>query len=166
MKHCKKTKFLPMKAIAAILFLFVNVSFVFSQVNINPFDCGLTYGYDAAGNRVIRLVVQCAPPPMSGKTDTTESAASRQAPDQRDTLISQIQVTLYPNPTSGKFVLDFTQPIDNLEVMVVNGNGQVMLNQKTSGQKIPLDISTFAAGVYYVKVYTTKQEFAKIVLKN
>ena len=131
---------------------------------INPLDCGLTYGYDAAGNRVTRLRVACG---FSSKMDETDSSNYQPSEHgQQDTLFSEIEVSVFPNPTSGKFMLDFTQYLEFIQVIVVSNTGQVMLDQKTAGQQIPIDISNLSAGLYYIKLYTTKKEFAKIVVKK
>jgi hypothetical protein len=157
-----------MKAkVILIICIMLSVNLAFSQgISVNPSDCGLTYGYDAAGNRIIRFIVSCTGL-ESHKTDETSDTTSQQSGHSaKDTLFSEIEVNLYPNPTSGKFTLDFNQPLNFVQVVVINNNGQIMLTVKTAGQQIPIDISSFSAGVYYVKLYTTKKEFAKIVVKK
>ncbi len=142
-------------------------NFSFCQgVQLNPLtDCGLTYGYDAAGNRTFRVVVECGH--SSHKTDETDGLNYGQPPHtDQDTLISQIEVSLFPNPTSGPFTLSFNQMIDYLEIVIVNSNGQIVRKEKTSGQQIPVDISGLSAGVYHVRLYTTKETFSKIVVKK
>lgn len=156
------------RKIACIFWGLILSSLLFSQgiTNVNPLtDCGLTYGYDAAGNRVFRVLVQCGY--ASGKTDETDSLNYLQpANPVKDTLISQIQVSLFPNPTTGPFTLSFNQVVDYLEIMIVNSSGQIVRNEKTSGQQIPVDISGLSAGVYYIRLYTTKEQFSKIVVKK
>lgn len=151
-----------MKTTLFIISLFISVSSSFSQT-INAFDdCGLTYIYDAAGNRTARLWIPCNT--GSHKTDETEQTSVN--PSKQDTLLTEIQLNVYPNPTGGKFVLDFNQYLENINFVIVNASGQTIRQQKTSSKQIPVDISALAAGTYYLKIYTAKKNFQSVVVKQ
>lgn len=65
------------------------------------------------------------------------------------------QLTVYPNPTSGKFVL-----VGQGQIMFYNAFGEVVLNQKSDSNRFGLnefDFSSQPKGVYVYRVYTDKK---------
>ncbi len=76
-------------------------------------------------------------------------------------------VSLYPNPSSGRVVLDVEQSrFDKSTVVVYNVTGQIILNQKFSQNKINLNLENQASGMYYVKVRTGNKETIKKLVLN
>ncbi len=80
--------------------------------------------------------------------------------------IQTADLSIYPNPTTGKFnlVLDLNaDKMVNLEV--VNALGQVVerLNSVKSNQTVTMDLSNEATGMYYVRVFTNNQVVVKKV---
>ncbi len=75
---------------------------------------------------------------------------------------SKVKLKVYPNPTSdNQITVDFTENTEG--VSVVNLLGQTVFQQKTIGQnRLQLDISTWAKGVYFVKT-TENTEGVKFV---
>jgi Secretion system C-terminal sorting domain len=71
-------------------------------------------------------------------------------------------IKIYPNPSAAsQITLDFAA--DTEGVAVVNALGQVVFQQKTGGQnRLQLDISTWAKGLYFVKT-TGNTEGVKFV---
>jgi Secretion system C-terminal sorting domain len=71
-------------------------------------------------------------------------------------------IKIYPNPSAAsQITLDFAADAEG--VSVVNALGQVVFQQKTMGQnRLQLDISTWAKGVYFVKT-TENTEGVKFV---
>ena len=79
--------------------------------------------------------------------------------------VMQNQFSLYPNPTSGLLILELAtaQPA---EVTVFNALGQQIL-QKTvakTDEKVQLDLSKVAKGIYLVQVQTEKQVVVKKIV--
>ena len=76
---------------------------------------------------------------------------------------------LYPNPTTGKTLVlgDFGQPTD-LTVRLTNTIGQTMLTQNLANVThlyLPLDLSMYAEGVYFVTLQTADgQVIRKVIL--
>ena len=74
------------------------------------------YDYDAAGNRVLRYIIQmnCAPPPPPDSTLTNQEAEELESLDPLNSLtpeyyvetIAQIEIKIYPNPTTEKITLE------------------------------------------------------------
>lgn len=62
----------------------------------------------------------------------------------------------FPNPAKDKLsveISDSGRPIDNGQVDLYNAFGRLVLTQHFSGNKTILDISGFASGIYFVKVF-------------
>ena len=61
------------------------------------------------------------------------------------------KVSLYPNPASGRIVLDGLQD-GEAEVRIHDLSGRLVLTRRASGPTTALDISALAPGCYVVKV--------------
>jgi hypothetical protein len=60
-------------------------------------------------------------------------------------------VTLYPNPTEGTVTVTFTgQEVLSHSVKVIDNLGRVLYNHSFEGQAIQLDLSSQAAGMYFI----------------
>ena len=72
-------------------------------------------------------------------------------------------IMLYPNPNNGTFTIDWnTNDSKSAEVMDVTG--RVILSTTNSANHINMDMSNFANGVYYVKLYSdASTEVIKVV---
>jgi minor extracellular serine protease Vpr len=73
----------------------------------------------------------------------------------------KLDVVVYPNPSEGKFVLDYTarnnQPI-HVEVFDVTGNRvfiQLNVDVQTGQNYLPIHLSNLSKGLYFVKVNAT-----------
>ncbi len=76
-------------------------------------------------------------------------------------------VSLYPNPSSGKVVLDVEQVgFNETTVAVYNVTGQTLLNQKFSQKQIQLNLENQVSGMYYVKVTSGNNEVIKKLVLN
>jgi len=73
-------------------------------------------------------------------------------------LMSNLSV--YPNPTNGKFTVNISNTVAlDMTLELVNISGQVVYRNEVKAAYIyneDIDASTFAKGVYYLKVNTTK----------
>jgi Secretion system C-terminal sorting domain/FG-GAP repeat len=67
------------------------------------------------------------------------------------------QISLFPNPTSGKFTIDLGREYDELKVSVKNINGQdIEVNEEGFSQLSTVDISNMPAGVYFIEIKSGK----------
>lgn len=64
------------------------------------------------------------------------------------------EVSIYPNPTSGIFNVEFSQDTENTTVEVLNLMGKVIFNENVTTSKLTLDLSNEAKGIYLVKITT------------
>lgn len=119
--------------------------------------CGLVYTHDAAGNRTQRKFV-CNN--SAGATPLAVTANGQQLNGQ------DIQVDrLYPNPTTGRFTVHFTQALTMAQVILTDMEGHVLQQRIANGNEIEFDISAFAPGVYSLKILAGKHPFTYKVLK-
>ena len=72
-------------------------------------------------------------------------------------------VKLLPNPTKGEFVLDL--PNGELKkIVVTDALGKLIRQAETKENTVQMDLSSFADGVYYVRIKSgDKQTVVKLV---
>jgi hypothetical protein len=97
--------------------------------------CGIQYTYDAAGNRTKQEYI-C----------TTGCATCRQAVNVQQTSV------LYPNPTTGKFSVRFTEVLKNAIISLTDVQGKILQQLKGNGYQLDFDISSYSAGTYFLKI--------------
>lgn len=80
---------------------------------------------------------------------------------------SEISVSVFPNPSAGLVNLSFAAPIPELNVEIINANGQTILSQKFTDQNsVTLDLSTQAKGLYFIKINNgSRQVVRKVVVE-
>lgn len=63
-------------------------------------------------------------------------------------------LNLYPNPTNGIINLDIdpSQSIDNMEAILYNVTGQLLLSKPITNHHFSIDLSTLAKGTYYLNI--------------
>ena len=75
-------------------------------------------------------------------------------------------VNIYPNPTSGRINVVVNNGNNINEVVVLDITGNVLMSESVNTNNISLDLSSFAKGLYLVKVVTAEDSFVKkVVLK-
>ena len=80
------------------------------------------------------------------------------------------KITLAPNPTNDIAVLDmaFSETVD-LKVQVVNVMGQILFEtfkNRTSEERIDLDMINYASGMYFVRISVDNQTVVKKLMKG
>lgn len=149
-----------------ILFLIVFVSgcLVSYSQSLPLNTCGVVYTYDAAGNRTQRAYVcnnSVSPGVVGGKDLVLRDSAFTAT----DTIGIQQVTALYPNPTTGQFVVTFTKALSNAVVTVVNVNGQVMQSSRQSGYRVQFDVSGASPGVYFIVIKDGANTISQKVIK-
>lgn len=66
-----------------------------------------------------------------------------------DSIVSN---KIYPNPTKGVFYLEFATALKKQKIKVLDANGRLVKVLEGSGNRISIDISDKAAGIYFVQV--------------
>lgn len=139
-----------MKHIIFIFILVMSLTKSYTQLPANT--CGVVYTHDAAGNRTQRVYV-C----NNGARTETVSQNKDEA----------VQVTaLYPNPTTGQFRISFTKALQHAQVIFIDLGGHVMQQRSVSGNLLDFDISSFPAGVYWIKIADGDNRLVYKVIKQ
>lgn len=152
------------------IFIISIIAFVFSFESIAqqlPLGtCGIVNVYDAAGNRTKRVYFcnnGIDPYPLKNQTSSNEPE-----PIVKKNEKSEFEYVdaLYPNPTSGRFFVTFSKNLTNASVRITDNNGKTLTQFKANGNKVDFDLSTFAAGVYYVRIEEDGKVITKKVIKQ
>lgn len=104
--------------------------------------CGVVYTYDAAGNRTQRTYL-C--------NNGSRIAYAPVVAENTTTSVQQV-TQLYPNPTTGRFTVSFSQPLKNATVILLDIAGNILLQSRKSGNQVLFDLSSYKAGAYIVRV--------------
>jgi PKD repeat protein len=59
---------------------------------------------------------------------------------------------IYPNPTTGKFIVIFAGK-DSHEVKIISGMGNIIEQKQSTGEFMEFDLSGFAKGIYFVQAF-------------
>lgn len=116
-----------------------------SQAQSGPEICHIVYSYDAAGNRIKREY-KCER--TSGPSD----------PDiWRDPTIF---TKIYPNPTTGVFTGEFSEPVSEATFIITAMSGVVVLQHELTqaANSITFDISAQVPGNYLLHVWALGRE--------
>lgn len=167
------------KILVSLLF-FISASTAFSQ-QIPVGDCGIVYIYDANGARVKRVyfcnngtdpypVARVANELMAQKSNATESddgtSDNVDEISTKNTVAFQSIDALYPNPTSGLFVISFRTAVTDAQIIITDGSGKVVKKTTGSGPKLSFDISPLATGVYYISIQEKGSVITKKIVKQ
>ena len=82
--------------------------------------------------------------------------------------ITNYELRVYPNPTTGELTINNEQLIiNNVEVFDVYGRKQKAEGRKQKAEsEMVLDVAHLGSGIYFIKVYTEKGVFVEKVIKN
>jgi len=73
-----------------------------------------------------------------------------------------ITINLYPNPTDGDFTIEFSELIIG-KIEITNNIGQIVQKVKITDKKMSFNLSKQQSrGIYFVKIYSDKNELLKI----
>lgn len=80
-------------------------------------------------------------------------------------LALENNISLFPNPTTGKVRMNLTRPLEEIMLEVINHAGKVVYkNTYRSTTGVDIDLSKFALGIYEIKVQSiTKIAIFKVV---
>jgi subtilisin family serine protease/PKD repeat protein len=127
-----------------------------------------THVFSEAGTYTVSLTVFNAD--GCSDTHTTEIVVSGQLPSSsKDFTIPQWDITLFPNPTQDKLMINFAlEETQNLTYKVVDIYGRNIISstaQDYSNAQISIDMSKVSAGIYYVVFENKEQQLVKKVVK-
>ena len=77
-----------------------------------------------------------------------------------------VNMKLYPNPTKGEFVIDFSKSINELEILIYDINGRVVEEYKLENKsRINLNPKV-SAGLYFIKIISSSQSIIFKLIKK
>lgn len=140
--------------IALLTFLLVVAGEIFGQSGIPNGSCGIAYTYDAAGNMVKReYLCNNSGRIMSSMATNMDMATQKVPKGAGDAQTFHVVTTLYPNPTTGRFVVHMAKSLDKASVELVNVQGSVVSKFIMSGTLLHFDLSEKPSGLYFIKIY-------------
>ena len=140
-----------MKIILTCIISVLSVTAISQQLPANT--CGIVNVYDNAGNRTKRVYFcNNGPAYPARKVQATEE-------------IQQVDA-LYPNPTTGKFVVTFSRALSKATVYIIDVNGKSISRFIASGNVVEFDLSTSPAGVYFIRIDDAGNIILKKVIKQ
>jgi hypothetical protein len=75
-------------------------------------------------------------------------------------------VSLYPNPTTGKVTIDLGKEFENLNIELTDVNGRLLISEsENKSQLITLDIDR-PKGIYFLKISSDKQYYVTKIIKH
>jgi hypothetical protein len=108
----------------------------------------VSYGYDASGNRISR-VITLPPPSKAPKAEPTDIE------EVYDEVLKDFSVKIYPNPTKGELTVEIEQlPEDKTASLWLYSLQGKLILQRTGLQSGTerLNISNQPAGIYLMKI--------------
>ncbi len=120
--------------------------------------CGIVCTYDASGNRLKRVYF------CNNGVDPYPSRAKLQ--ETKTTTEAQLIDALYPNPTTGRFVVTFSKELRNASVTLTDMNGRQVRQFKGSGYQLNFDVTGLANGTYIVRINDNGLIITKKVVKQ
>jgi sucrose-6-phosphate hydrolase SacC (GH32 family) len=83
-------------------------------------------------------------------------------------LLTIYPITLYPNPSSGEFIIDFPESDDIISISVFDIMGKSLqpLKYFESPGKIRLDMSDHSNGIYFIRIFMAGEVYHAKVLKE
>jgi|GEM_PF-4948656 len=80
--------------------------------------------------------------------------------------LSEQGISLYPNPTNGRLVLEFDQVKQINQITIFDITGKQILERSNLQAKEVIDLSDFRSGMYFITIRTDKEVITTRVIKN
>jgi serine protease len=85
-----------------------------------------------------------------------------------ETSLNGITLDFYPNPVSNSLTIDFSSntPPDDLSIELINALGITIFTSEKGTRNTTIDMSSYSAGIYYVKLNSGNSIVSKKIIKN
>ena len=137
-------------------FLFFMFSLLFAGILLAQQN--IKFAYDPAGNCISRTIVlgpNGAPNRAPDNVPQLDTEVEEEAaPTFVEQLTADLQVKIYPNPTRGFLQVEIigNENDNKTQIAVFNQNGQQVIATQSSGQLTSVDMSSFPAGIYILRL--------------
>jgi len=124
------------------------------------------YTYDANGNRTQMSISSARHLNPNGSSNNNSSDTTKDSIAGRE--VSQYGLSVYPNPTSRSITLSISnlKSGEDATIYLSGSTGNILYTTKTSVTPFQINMQSYAAGVYYVKVVIDKHELYYRVVKT
>jgi len=121
----------------------------------------VSYGYDAAGNRVSRTIAFY-------RSDSVSAPVDEEQPVVYSEMLSDIEVKIYPNPTKGllKVEIGHLQDQQTAQIRLYSLSGSLIISRQTIDGTTEMDISGQATGIYVMKITAGKYQTEWKIIKK
>ena len=123
----------------------------------------VSYGYDAAGNRVSRTIVYQSPPPRSAPAPKEE-----EPPVVYSEVLSDIELKIYPNPTDGLLKVEILNLPEEqtANIWLYNLSGRLITLLRGITGFVDVDISGQPQGTYLMKIVAGEYQTEWKIIKK
>jgi hypothetical protein len=81
--------------------------------------------------------------------------------------IEFLELKVFPNPTSGKFKIEWPDSKRNIHLLIYNSMGQkITVQSKTINHEIQIDLSNNPTGIYFIQAFSGNKIFNGKVIKE
>ena len=126
------------------------------------------YEYDEAGNRVTRYVITLNPAPPAPPDSSQTANLSPQPIEYYVEKISQVEIKIYPNPTTENVTLEIT----NMEQLLAGKftlyslTGQLLQEHTVHSATTTVSLANLPKGAYILKVSVNNRVEDWKIIKN
>jgi hypothetical protein len=122
----------------------------------------VTFGYDAAGNRISRTLVVPDPRLLASEKEEEEETTVYSE------VLSELLIKLYPNPTRGLIYIEIQNlPLDvTAYIALYRLSGELIVSRQSVSYSTEIDITGQAPGVYILKIIAGKEQTEWKIIKQ
>ncbi len=150
--------------ITLIIFLLAIPIFIFSQENFNTVE----FKYDDAGNRILRHAIYIPPIPknINRKNDSIKNITKAILADS--IVINNVSVSIYPNPTLGKFKvkIDNVNDEDEIQYSIFSLTGQSIDKGRVINNITEVDLQNYDNGPYLFRLVINGESKSWRIIKR
>lgn len=153
------------------ILLVTSVLFAFYSNAYSQSPLPRTYEYDAAGNRVLRKVLEL----KNLETDTSNNmladhiSYSQENTPKREVVfeeqIGDVSIRVFPNPTQGELTLQCNASVSG-SYEILSQSGQLLQNERIVSNISHIDFSPFPSGVYLLRLNMKNQSETWKIIKR
>jgi hypothetical protein len=128
------------------------------------------YTHDLNGNRIQRYFIGLKPPKNTENTGDSSSVTSstnqvNQEIENQNMLVAKYGIVVYPNPTKDVICLSINKTGENAaelnkntKLYLMNNGGDILAQQKYTGEVNTFNLSHQPAGEYYIRIIFNEAE--------
>jgi hypothetical protein len=130
------------------------------------------YGYDAAGNRILRKVVEIPQQKsLISNIDSVQEIAQDSNKKQEKYYVDNLgnfSLKVFPNPATSVVNIDILNTNTRIEgnIMVYNASGALLTTKQINTSHIELDVSPYSKGNYFAVIYINGEKTHWKIIKN